>query len=162
MGKGINPRTDTAFFMESLANGEDQVKNLEYLSSQNIDLLALGAGKLLFNAVINENYETLSYLIKKAPLDMPIMIKAFKRHIHNKYESKVQYKQYKEDFENIAKQMLPILHLLMEKISLSKFENTLKELKTNEMKEFLTKHYLSVKLNNDLLDPEINKQKIKI
>lgn len=162
MNKNIQPSLDTSFFIEQLANDKSQLDNLKYLASKNIDLLKLGSGKLLLNATINENLEGLSYLIQNTPMDLPIIIKSFKKYIFNEYESKEKYKQDRDDFENIVNKMSPILQLLMEKISQTKFEITLNEFKAEEIKEFLTKQYFAIKLNNELPETEKTQQKLKI
>ena len=162
MEKGIKPSLDTSFFIESLANDNKQLDNLKYLDSQKIDLLKLGSGKLLFNAAINENIEGLNYLIQKTPVDFPIIIKSFKRYIYHEYEAKEKYKPFRDDFDNILDKMIPVVHLLMKKISQIKFEEILKSVKAEELKEFLTKQYFTIKLNNELSESERIKQKLKI
>lgn len=161
MEKGIKPSTDTAFFIDHLVKNHNYLGLLEYIASKDVDLLKICSGSLILTATMNNNIKCLEYLIKDAPIDMHIIKASFVKYIGQEYEW-VNNNMAGKKFEEVCPKILPIIHLLMPKISNKQFDSILENIKKPEMKEFLASQYLVWDLQNQLEQNPSRTTRIKI
>lgn len=162
MEKGIIPSTDTAFFIEVLVDNSEDLEILKYLESKGVDLLTLGSGRLIKTATLKNNYDTLSYIIDKAPNNMHIIKQSLNSYIVQEFDSILSTKRREEQFFEITQKMTPIVNKLLSKLSSSTLEMTKINLKYDAMKDFLDKQYLSVTLQNELSTNNVSNNRMKI
>jgi hypothetical protein len=161
MEKGIMPSIDTAYFIDSLAKKPEYLNVLQYIESKGVDLLKVGSGSLILTATFNHNAKGLEHLLKKAPMDMYVIRQTFAQYIGKEcdwFSKNMAGKRFVE----VTPRIMPIIHLLMPKISNTYFDSILDKLKREDIKEFLKSQYLVSDLDRNLMENPSKSNRIKI